>query len=101
MGKITDKMTEVRANIRRMKEHLKKGVFGYSDAYVYWKALKAQEPEFNTLVQNWMANGSKTSALGGAQAKLDMINNFTRKWREFRDKHATFWNNPKTKRLFG
>src|SRR5262245_31206651 len=101
MGKITRKMDEIKGNIKKFKENAKRGPFGYSDAYPYWKALKVQAQEFNALVENWIANGAKTKKVTGPQAKLDMINNFTRKWKAFNQKYSEFWDNPKTKKYFG
>ena len=101
MGKITKKMDEIKGNLKKFKEHAKKGVMGYRDAYPYWKTLKTQAQEFNVLVENWMANGAKTKKITGPQAKLDVINNFTRKWKTFNQKYATFWDDPRTKKMFG
>jgi hypothetical protein len=101
MGKITTKMNEIKGNLKKFKEHAKKGVFSYREAYPYWKTLKVQAQEFNALVENWIANGAKTKKIMGPQAKLDVINNFTRKWKEFNAKYSEFWDNPKVKRCFG
>jgi hypothetical protein len=101
MGKISRKIDEIKGNLKKFKEHASKGVMSYRDAYPYWRTLKVQAQEFNQLVADWMNNGAKTKKITGPQAKLDMINKFTRKWKDFNQKYEVFWDNPKTRKLFG
>src|SRR5260370_1101690 len=98
MGKTTAKMTEIKSNIKTMKEHMKKGPTSYGDAYACWKLLKTQSNDFNVLVRDWEAKGHKTKKVGGAVTKMDTINRFTAKVRDFVQRNSQFWDNPKTKR---
>lgn len=101
MGKITSKINDMKGNMKKMREHILKGPLEYRDAYRYWISLKTQAIELNALVQNWIDNGMKTKKIGGPQPKMQMINKFTDKFREFRQNYEKDWDSSRYKKSFG